>query len=70
MALKFLGASLLVLTIVCLSWHFAERYYEHARLRRWERMERTKRMAKDKARRVQEAVKVLYNEIEGNEEEQ
>ena len=61
-------AALAGFAIVAIAWHFGDRIVDRRRLKRWERAERTKRFAKKKAKAVQEAVDVLYNEIEGKEE--
>jgi len=68
MVIKFLIAAIAVVAIVFLAWHFGDRIADRHRLKRWERTERTKRYAKKKAKAVQEAVDVLYNEIDGKEE--
>ena len=68
MVVKFLIAAVAVFAIVSLAWRFGDRIAERHRLKRWEQSERTKRYAKKKAKAVQEAVNVLYNEIDGKEE--
>ena len=68
LVIKFLIAAVAVVAIIAIAWHFGDRIADRHRLKRWERAERTKRFAKKKAKAVQEAVDVLYNEIEGKEE--
>ena len=70
MLIKFLIVSIAAVVVVSLTWSWASSVAERRRLDRWARSERTKRFAKSKAKRVQEAVDVLYSEIEKNEEEQ
>ena len=70
MLLKFLIVSVAAVIVVSLTWSWASGVAERRRLDRWVKSERTRRFAKKKAKKVQEAVDVLYNEIEGNEEEQ
>ena len=68
LAIKFLVAALAVVAIIFLAWRIGDAITDRYRLKRWERSERTKRYAKKKAKAVQEAVDVLYNEIDGKEE--
>ena len=68
LVIKFLIAAVAVVAIIGIAWHFGDRHTDRYRLKRWERSERTKRFAKKKAKAVQEAVDVLYNEIDGKEE--
>ena len=70
MLIKFLIVSVVAVIVVSLTWSWASRVAERRRLDRWVKAERTRRFAKKKAKKVQEAVDVLYNEIEANEEEQ
>jgi Mg2+/citrate symporter len=70
MLIKFLIVSIAAVVIVSLTWSWASNVSERRRLDRWARSERTKRFAKSKAKKVQEAVDVLYSEIERSEEEQ
>ena len=68
LVVKFLIAAVAVAVIIGLAWRWGDGITDRYRLKRWERSERTKRFAKKKAKAVQEAVDVLYNEIEGKEE--
>ena len=68
LVVKFLIASVAVAVIIGIAWRWGDRIADRHRLKRWERAERTKRFAKKKAKAVQEAVDVLYNEINGKEE--
>jgi len=69
MVIKFLIAAVGLVIVVSLSWHLGMRLSERRRLRQWEMTERMSAFAKKKAKRVQEAVDVLYNEIDEIEEE-
>lgn len=67
MLIKFLIAAITVIAIIFFAWRFGDLITDRYRLKRWEQSERTKRFAKKKAKAVQEAVDVLYNEIDGKE---
>ena len=67
MLIKFLIAAIAVAAIIFFTWRFGDLIADRYRLKRWEQSERTKRFAKKKAKAVQEAVDVLYNEIDGKE---
>jgi len=69
MVIKFLIAGVALVVVISLSWHLSMWISDRRRLRQWEMTERTRAFAKKKAKRVQEAVDVLYNEIDENEEE-
>jgi hypothetical protein len=67
MVVKILIVVIAAAAIIFFAWRFADHNTDSYRLKRWERSERTRLFAKKKAKRVQEAVDVLYNEI--NEKE-
>jgi 4-amino-4-deoxy-L-arabinose transferase-like glycosyltransferase len=69
MVIKFLIAGVGLVIVVSLSWYLGMWLSDRRRLRQWEMTERTRAFAKKKAKRVQEAVDVLYNEIDEIEEE-
>ena len=67
--LKFLVAAVVVTALAALTYRWGERVDNRRRMRRWVRSETVRRFAKNKEKRVQEAVEELYNRGDRSEED-